>query len=266
MLLLASCIKLIAEIALLALLGQWVVGLLAVPEGRPGPPCPAGGLPVVGLRLGDCHGHQDPDLPAHRDRAVPVSSLPWPGRLNAAWLRLQSRVLLVFGQRRAALARFEDLLAMAPHDRHALASRAHVLAELGDSAAAIAAQRAVVDAHADDAAAWFNLGFMLEEAGQLEQAETALRHAVALQPTLDRAWYGLGLVLIRLGRLEEALPPLRKNTELQPMSPYGWYQLARVHAERERPEEAAKIIRHLRRFEPKVAAQLERETGLRTAQ
>jgi hypothetical protein len=29
MLLLASCIKLIAEIALLALLGQWVVGLLA---------------------------------------------------------------------------------------------------------------------------------------------------------------------------------------------------------------------------------------------
>jgi hypothetical protein len=58
---------------------------------------------------------------------------------------------------------------------------------------------------------------------------------------------------------------LRKNTELQPMSPYGWYQLARVHVDRQEPEEAARIIRHLKKFEPKVAAQLERETGLGVA-
>ena len=55
---------------------------------------------------------------------------------------------------------------------------------------------------------------------------------------------------------------LKKNTELQPMSPYGWYQLARVQFDRQEPEEAKKIIRHLKGFEPKVAAQLERETGL----
>ena len=50
------------------------------------------------------------------------------------------------------------------------------------------------------------------------------------------------------------------------MSPFGWYQLARVHVDRQQPEEAVKIIRHLNGFEPKVAAQLERETGLRIAQ
>jgi Tfp pilus assembly protein PilF len=55
---------------------------------------------------------------------------------------------------------------------------------------------------------------------------------------------------------------LKRNTELQPMSPYAWYQLARVHVDRQEPGEAVKIIRHLRGFEPKVAAQLERETGL----
>jgi hypothetical protein len=49
---------------------------------------------------------------------------------------------------------------------------------------------------------------------------------------------------------------------LQPMSPYGWYQLARVHVDRHETDEATKIIRHLRGFEPKVAAQLERETGI----
>jgi hypothetical protein len=34
--------------------------------------------------------------------------------------------------------------------------------------------------------------------------------------------------------------------------------------DRKQPEEAVKIIHHLRGFEPKVAAQLERETGLLT--
>ena len=45
------------------------------------------------------------------------------------------------------------------------------------------------------------------------------------------------------------------------MSPYGWYQLARVHMDRKQPEEARRIVTHLRGFEPKVAAQLEREIG-----
>jgi hypothetical protein len=55
---------------------------------------------------------------------------------------------------------------------------------------------------------------------------------------------------------------LERNTKLQPMSPYAWYQLARVQVDRAKPDEARKIIRHLKGFEPKVAAQLERETGL----
>lgn len=62
--------------------------------------------------------------------------------------------------------------------------------------------------------------------------------------------------------MSEAVAALKRNTELQPMSPYGWYQLARVQFERREPEETRKIIRHLKGFEPKVAAQLERETGL----
>ena len=102
--------------------------------------------------------------------------------------------------------------------------------------------------------------------GHLEQAEMAFRRATELDPQLDRAWYGLALSLIRQRRFDEAVAALRKNTELQPMSPYGWSQLARVHVDRQEPDEAAKIIRHLRKFEPTVAAQLERETGLGQAQ
>jgi Tfp pilus assembly protein PilF len=88
------------------------------------------------------------------------------------------------------------------------------------------------------------------------------KNALDLAPKLDLAWYGLSLVHIRQKRFDEAVEALKKNTELQPMSPYGWYQLARVHMDRREPDEARKVIAHLRGFEPKVADQLVRETGL----
>jgi cytochrome c-type biogenesis protein CcmH/NrfG len=47
------------------------------------------------------------------------------------------------------------------------------------------------------------------------------------------------------------------------MSPFGWYQLGRVYMELEQPDEAQAILRHLNGFEPKVAKQLARETGLK---
>jgi Tfp pilus assembly protein PilF len=112
------------------------------------------------------------------------------------------------------------------------------------------------------AASFFNQGFLLETDGQIEAAEASFRRAVTLDDSLDRAWFGLGLVLMRQSRLDEAISALKRNTQLQPMSPYGWCELARIHVKRQEPEEVAKIIRHLQGFEPKVAAQLARETGV----
>jgi tetratricopeptide (TPR) repeat protein len=150
-----------------------------------------------------------------------------------------------------------------PDDAYALASRAHLRAELGQRSQAIADQQRLVQVYPQRSAAdWFNLAYLLDEAERHEEAEPAFRRALELDPQLDRAWYGLGLALIRQQRFDEAVDALKRNTELQPMSPYGWYQLARVHVDRQKPEEARQIIRHLKGFEPKVADQLVRETGL----
>ncbi|EYC51771.1 pilus assembly protein PilF [Hylemonella gracilis str. Niagara R] len=186
--------------------------------------------------------------------------------LSYLFLKWQAIALLLFNRREAALRCFAAMLALRPDDRYALASRAHVFAQQGRMKEALAAQEQLVrEGHAPLAADWFNLGYLLEESGQPERAEQALRRALELDPKMDRAWYGLALVLIQARRYDEAVAALKKNTELQPMSPFGWYQLARVHVDRHEPEEAAKIIRHLHGFEPKVAAQLERETGLRVS-
>lgn len=158
------------------------------------------------------------------------------------------------------------MLSVAPHDRYALASRAHGLCQQGDRPAAITTLRQLTASHPQLAFAWFNLGYLLEESGQLSDAGAAFERATEVDPALDRAWYGLALVRIRQRRLDDAVVALQKNTQLQPLSPHGWYQLGRVHADREALDEVGKVIRHLQGFEPRIAAQLERETGVLAAQ
>jgi tetratricopeptide (TPR) repeat protein len=187
---------------------------------------------------------------------MPMNLMHWAHRGKAM-------ALLVFNQRAAAERVFDTMLQRWPNDAYATASRVHVRMQRGDKTGAMADAQALVQHHPKRSAAdWFNLAFMLEQADRLDESEAHFRQALAMDPKLDRAWYGLGLTLIRMKRFDEAVAALKRNTELQPMSPYGWYQLARVHVDRQKPEEARKIITHLKRFEPKVAEQLERETGL----
>lgn len=177
-------------------------------------------------------------------------------------MKCQAMGWLVLGRVDPARELFDRMLQAWPGDPYALSSRAHLLAQQGHRQEALADLETLVRHHGHLAGHWFNYGYLLEELGRWDEALVAFRRATELDPLLDRAWYGMGLVLIRLQRLDDAVAALKRNTELQPMSPYGWYQLARVHVDRQQPDEAVKVIRHLKGFEPKVAAQLERETGL----
>jgi len=189
--------------------------------------------------------------------------VPLSGSFAYPWCKLQAMSWLVLGRTAKAEAVFSEMLQRWPADAYALASRAHLRAQRGANDAALTDARALVAVHpARSAADWFNLAYLLEANGALQEAEAAFRRTLELDERLDRAWYGLALTLIRQGRHDEAVTALERNTKLQPMSPYGWYQLARVQVDRKAPDEARKIIRHLKGFEPKVAAQLERETGL----
>ncbi|MBT9500137.1 MAG: tetratricopeptide repeat protein [Burkholderiaceae bacterium] len=190
-------------------------------------------------------------------------SLTQPSIWHYRLLKLRAIAALVFGQRLRAEQIYDEILAQWPTDGYALASRAHLRSQREARTEAIADLQALVAAAPQRSAGdWFNLAFLLEAESRLDEAEAAFRRALALDAKLDRAWYGLGLCLIRLQRFEDAIAALKRSTELQPMSPYGWYQLARVHMDRQEPDETRRIIAHLKGFEPKVAAQLERETGL----
>jgi tetratricopeptide (TPR) repeat protein len=189
-------------------------------------------------------------------------------RSKCLWLRCKAKLLLVFGLRSQAHAVFQGILDIHPQDVLALNSlgynelnNRHLVQALGyfERVLTLTPNNANANAH-------FNVGFVCEELGRSQEAELAFRNALEVNEKMDRAWYGLGLVLVRQRRLEESLAAFKRNTELQSMSPYAWYQMARVHMALHQPDKALEVMRHLKGFEPKVAAQLQRETGLKLDQ
>ena len=180
----------------------------------------------------------------------------------SAWFRLQLQVLLSLGLTRQALRCCEVRLLTVPCDPHALATQAQLQADDGDFASARDTLWRLLQSHPGQAAAWFNLGYLREGAGDAAGAETAFRRAVEIAPAMDRAWYGLAMSLIARQCWDEAESALHRTNALQPLSPFGWVQLARVLVRRQQPDLAREVIEHLQGFEPRVAAQLARETGL----
>jgi tetratricopeptide (TPR) repeat protein len=196
-----------------------------------------------------------------------LSTTPMPansiGAIERFVINWQAKLWLLFGQKARAKQVHLDLLERAPNDVLALNSLGYAELQSGHPAQAHPFFEKVAVLAPAASNSHFNLAFVNEELGRLDEAEAGFRAAIAIEEKMDRAWYGLGLVLVRQGRLEEALKALQRNTTLQPMSPFGWYQMARVHVELKQPDEARAVIRHLKGFEPKIAAQLERETGLK---
>lgn len=182
--------------------------------------------------------------------------------LDFFMLKWRARAFIFLGMTPQAIDTFHDLLARWPEDGYVLQSLANLEAQRGHLHRATLHLRRLVQLMPQSGAAWFNLAFVLEQQEIAEEAEQAFRKAIEFEPTIDRAWYGLGLTLIRQRRLEEAIEALKQNTKMQPMSPFGWYQMARAHMDLGQRDEAARVIRHLEGFEPKVAAQLRRETGI----
>ena len=181
----------------------------------------------------------------------------------AAWYYKQMAVWsAVLKRDEMSLEYWQRLRAERPRDPTVVATIAHMRASDGHRDEAIALMHQALDLDPGRAEHWFNLGFLQQEREEHKEAVRSFERAIGLDAKLDRAHYGIGLSLVKLGRHEDAVAPFKKNTELQPLSPYGWYQLAHVYHRLGDSKRVARVIRQLAGFEPKVARQLERETGV----
>lgn len=183
--------------------------------------------------------------------------------LRAWYLTQIATIALLFKRRGVALVYYNKILADRPNDSLTLSRVAFLHHEAGDRARAIAEFEHVVAINPKDANSWFNLGYLRQEALDHAAAINAFDHAVTLSEAHDRAWYGKALSLIALGQHADAIAPLKKNVTLQPMSPFGHLELARVYFKLGDLERCEKRMHRLKAFDPKNAAVLEDETGIR---
>ena len=136
------------------------------------------------------------------------------------------------------------------------------MSELGRNLEAEALLKKSLEIQPEYAAAWFNLGFLIQKRSGHDEALTCFDKAIRFHEKLDRAHYGRALSLIALNRPEEAKAALERTIDLQPMSPYGYYQLASLHHKLGDEKACIKLVRKLHKFEPQLAAQLQKETGV----
>ena len=186
------------------------------------------------------------------------------GQMLRAWYFTQVATLaLLCKQRERALVYYEKIVREQPRHKLTLSRIAFLHYEAGDSARAIAGFEGVVELDANDANSWFNLGYLHQKNSDHTPAIAAFEHATKINEDHDRAWYGQGLSLIALGQYADAITPLKKNTELQPMSPFGHMALVRTYFKLGDPDRCETEMCKLAAFDPKNAAVLEDETGIR---
>jgi tetratricopeptide (TPR) repeat protein len=149
-----------------------------------------------------------------------------------------------------------------PDNAAALITAANHLSLNQQYAEAEAVLRKSLEIDSTQAAAWFNLGFLLQKRDEHEQALAAFDQAIRHHDRLDRAHYGRALSLMALERNQEAKAALQRTVDLQPMSPYGYYHLAVLQFKMGDEKAYKKITRKLGSFEPKLALQLQQETGV----
>jgi tetratricopeptide (TPR) repeat protein len=169
---------------------------------------------------------------------------------------------MVFRKPEIAHDYWQRILSESPNNTGVLAMQAHQFAAEGKSKKAMAQFERVLQLKPNDEGSWFNLGYLQQKEALHKEAVRSFEKSIELDEKLDRAWFGKGLSHKALAQYEEAITCFKKTNKLQPMSPHGYYELATAQHAVKDDNACEKTMRKVKEFDPKVAAQLEDETGI----
>lgn len=130
------------------------------------------------------------------------------------------------GDRRAAMATFDSVLAQDPDNRFALLRSGSALVQLGDARPAIGRLKKLVQLDPDHVEGHETLAAALSRGGQPGPAANEWKEVVRLQPRRAEAWAGMGAALGLANRPDEAVRALGRAVELAPGDPEMLARLA----------------------------------------
>jgi predicted O-linked N-acetylglucosamine transferase (SPINDLY family) len=116
----------------------------------------------------------------------------------------------------AALASYDQALAIRPDYAEALSNRGNVLGELKRPEAALASYDRAIAIKPDYARGWFNRGNLLGDLGQWEAALASYDRAIAIRPDYAEALFNRGNALRELERWEAALASYDRAIAIRP--------------------------------------------------
>ncbi len=116
----------------------------------------------------------------------------------------------------AAIAKWNEALALSPDDAKANSNLGVLLASVGRNEEALAHYRKAMDAEPDYPDSYTNLGIALARAGKLDEALPYLQKAAQLTPWDAKAHSNLGAALAESGRSADAIAECRKALQISP--------------------------------------------------
>lgn len=134
-------------------------------------------------------------------------------------LRQLARIEYETGDRRAAVARLEEALAIEPEDTEAIRQMVSLLAEQGRVGEARAYAKRLPERVPLDANASMNLGFALQNEGDVRGANAQFARTIREQPDQVEAYYYRSQTALALGDRATALADSRKLVALAPGHP-----------------------------------------------
>lgn len=169
-------------------------------------------------------------------QSTPVA-MPIPG--NAAAAFLEGCRLIGENNFSAALARFEEAIAVAPDFIEALTNRGGVLMALNRPDEAIRSLDLALALNPDMPEAWNNRGNALSVLGRHEEAVKSFDRVLALRPRLIEALINRGTALLTLHLIEDAFASYEAALQIDPHNSAALHGRANALFELKRFEEAA---------------------------
>ncbi|HUE20292.1 MAG TPA: tetratricopeptide repeat protein [Bryobacteraceae bacterium] len=138
----------------------------------------------------------------------------------------------------AAIAKWNEALALSPDDAKAHSNLGVLLAAVGRTGEAMAHYRKAVESEPDYPDGYTNLGIALARAGKLDDAVPYLEKAAQLSPWDAKAHSNLGAALAERGRTEDAIVECEKALQISPADSEAHANLAIALAKAGRLDEA----------------------------
>ena len=156
-------------------------------------------------------------------------------------------------QYEAAIAKWNEALALSPDDAKARSNLGVLLATVGRAGEAMAQYRQAIESEPDYPDGYTNLGIALARTGKLDEAIPYLEKASQLSPWDAKAHSNLGAALAENGRTAEAIAECQKALQLRPGDSEAHANLAIALAKAGRLDEAIGNFEQALRADPDSA-------------